>query len=304
MPFLIETSCVILVVVYLALRWADEVDRGRFVLRLASVAVGAWVIEDLAIGWYGLHSYDSHWTYFIGRVPLLAVVAWPFLVHSAWDVSRHLLKRERETRLVPLLGGLVVLLDVAVLVPVGTEAGLLSFSEPGLFGMPPIALLTAAMFGGACIAVWEYNERKQSPMWHDAGMIALTVVATHVAALLAWWILLRWISVELNPLGTLAVVWAMSAVVSALMMSERVRYRLPTPIMLARLWPGVMLLAVTFASSQALLVNYLFAFVMVHLSLMPGRRVALSLQAGSLVRLRAMRAAGDALRARARRLAA
>ena len=59
----------------------------------ALLAVAGFLGEDSVIRAYGFYFYSPRWHLFLDRVPLMIVVIWPVVIHSAWSLARRLAPR-------------------------------------------------------------------------------------------------------------------------------------------------------------------------------------------------------------------
>lgn len=154
---------------------------------IAVIAVASWVGEVTCIRWYAFYQYDAPWTFFIDVMPLLVALIWPFVLLSA----RELVHRSFSPRLGR--GGVlalfvIVLYDAALIEPVAVRAGLWSWNEPGLFGVPVIGIVGWAYFGAvAAVCI----DRLDGPAKLLTILIAPAV--THVLLVASWWGCLKWI---------------------------------------------------------------------------------------------------------------
>ena len=57
--------------------------------RLALMALAGWLNEESCILLYRFYNYSPEWTISIAHVPLLVVLIWPLVIHSAWDLVRQ-----------------------------------------------------------------------------------------------------------------------------------------------------------------------------------------------------------------------
>src|SRR3954465_1154321 len=80
---LYELTCAAIVALYVAAR-RDAIPT------LALLAVAGFVGEDSVIRAYGFYFYSPRWPLFLDRVPLLIVLIWPVVIHSAWRLGRAL----------------------------------------------------------------------------------------------------------------------------------------------------------------------------------------------------------------------
>src|SRR5688500_9390868 len=111
----LELVCLAIVGSWIVLRARREERPLALLGRLLLLATAGWVGEESMILAHGFYAYTaSAWTVFLDRVPLLIVVIWPLVIHSAWDLARAILGSDQAQRparhpaAIPLLaGGLV-----------------------------------------------------------------------------------------------------------------------------------------------------------------------------------------------------
>ncbi len=185
---LVELVCVAIVAVYVAARRRDWP-------LLVLLAVAGWLGEDSVIRAYGFYFYSPRWHFFLDRVPLLIVVIWPIVIHSAWSLARRLSPRAW----VPLVGGAIVLADASMIEPIAVHAGLWRWTEPGLFAVPPIGIIGWAYFAGAAMACLE----RERAAW----AVVVAPAATHVMLVASWWAALKWISRPLPATPFVVAAW-------------------------------------------------------------------------------------------------
>ena len=78
----LELSCAAIVAVYVGAR-RDAIPQ------LVLLAVAGFLGEDSVIRAYGFYFYNPRWHLFLDRVPLMIVVIWPIVIHSAWSEASH-----------------------------------------------------------------------------------------------------------------------------------------------------------------------------------------------------------------------
>lgn len=245
---------------------------GRFVLRLSWVGLAAGLAETTCIRWYGFYAYEPDWVLFFDQVPVLVMVIWPFVIHSAWDLSRYLLGRDHNG--VPFLGAAIVLADASLIEPIAVQAGLWHWHEPGLFSVPPIALLGWAFFALACLGLWQQAERRSWPGWVDAATVGVAPVLAHSALLVLWWGMLRWLNHPVPSWVAVASIWPASLAVTVWCFYRRVAKRIPLQVLLLRVPPTLFfagLLAIH-GRQELALVSYVAAFAPPYLVLTLARR--------------------------------
>ena len=244
--------------VYLLVNLARP-PRVQFLLRQGVIAATAWVAEESCIRLYGFYHYSPDWTLVIADVPLLVVVVWPVVIHSAQTLAAQLLGGHR--RFVPLVGSLIVGSDAAFIEPLAVQAGLWNWHVPGLFGAPPIGICGWVFFAFGCIYLLERPSARSDR--HVFARFGLVPVAVHVALLGTWWSTLRWLSLPLPAVPAVALVWVASLLVTAGIVRHRAGARLQRQTLLLRL-PGALFffaLLGSQATGARLLPLYALAFV-------------------------------------------
>ena len=254
---LFELTCVAILVLYVAVRGRAEPSWGAFVGRLAIVSIAGGIGEDLCIRWYGFYSYDERWSLFAGHVPVMVMAIWPFVIHSAWDISRALLGPGH--RAVPLLGGAIVWADASLIEPVAVQAGLWSWSEPGLFFVPPIAVLGWAYFAALCMAAWQ----RGGGGLRDLLVLPVAVTGAHVLLIATWWGALRWVNDTVPPAAGLVVIWILSAAATVQVVRTGAAARVSRRTMWLRVPPALLFgaLLLQHARDATGLIAYVAAFV-------------------------------------------
>ena len=253
-----EFSGITLAAAYILLNLARR-PRVDFLLRLGVVAAAAWVAEESCIRLYRFYQYSPDWRLVIGNVPLLVVIVWPVVIHSAQTLAAQLFDDRR--RLVPLVGSLIVGSDAAFIEPLAVQAGLWGWQVPGVFGAPPIGICGWFFFAFGCIYLLERRSTR-----NDRGVLALiglVPVAVHVLLLSTWWSALRWLNLPLPAAPVVALVWVASVVVTTGIVRSRAGTRLHRQTLLLRL-PGALFFFALLGSRAAgarLLPLYALAFV-------------------------------------------
>lgn len=280
---LLEISLVLLLGVFLLIRLRRGARLGHLVLQLLSLATGAWIAEVLTIRLLDSHHYAADWTYWADAVPVVMPAAWALVFLSAWELARALV-REKSAAL-PWLAAGVVLIDVAVLGPLGAMIGAWRFADPGLFGVSTALPLAAAAFASAHVGLWTLLDRRELRYWYHA----LAIPGGAAAALAAAWAgaSLGGLVAPLHPLLHLIVAWLIAAPVAAFFFAEQWQHRPRPDALPVRLAGAVasVVLASHFASETPVFLLYVLAFAMIHAALTPWDRVFGRLQAAKLFRL-------------------
>lgn len=228
----LELVALAIVVLFVVVR-ARYGDAPRtFLWRLTVLVVGSWVVEDTCIRAYGFYSYHPSWSLFVDRVPLAILLIWPVVIHSAWELGQRLLSRGH--RLVPLVGGALVLADASMIEPIAVESGLWVWTEPGLFAVPPIGIIGWAYYAALCMLVFERNSAAERTAAWDLVAVVLAPIATHLLLLASWWGLFRWVNVSLPPWPFVVAAWGMSLVLTYRAVTTGARRRVLPRDMLSR----------------------------------------------------------------------
>ncbi len=197
----IQPAALLIVVLYVLLQFSRERAPRRFLWQLFLTGFAAWLAEESAIRLYGFYDYSDGWWVKVGHVPLLVLMIWPIVIHSAINLARQL--RSAHSRPTPstigvaLPAGLFVLADAALIEPVAVHAGLWHWTEPGIFEVPPIGILGWFFYSVLCAAVL-HRTKTRSPVW-DLLVLPITLAGTHLLLIASWWGLLRWVNVPLPP---------------------------------------------------------------------------------------------------------
>lgn len=236
----LELVCLAIVLAFVGLRARLDPEPGVFLRRLLLLAAASFVAEDSCIRLYGFYAYAPApvWTLWIDRVPVTIALIWPVVLHSALDLARRL----AGSRAVPFAAAAIVLADASFIEPIAVHAGLWTWSEPGLLGVPPIGVLGWSAFALSAFLVLE---RGPDPARH--GLSALRLLAgaplgCHALLLALWWGGLRWVNEPVPSRPAAALVWAVSLALAALALRRRAGALVPRIEVLARLPAAVFFL--------------------------------------------------------------
>jgi hypothetical protein len=219
----LEMVCAAIVALYVVLRSRRAPGVRGLLTRLGWIAAAGWVGEDSVMRAYDFYKYSTSWHFFIDRTPLLIVLIWPVVIHSAWDLAGNLLKENR--RWVPLVGAALVLADASLIEPIAVRAGLWSWSEPGLFAVPPIGILGWAFFAWAVMTFFD----RVGP-----AIVVVAPAVAHALLLATWWGGLRWVNRAVPEWPPVALVWGLGLWLAAAAWRTSARARVPFVDMMAR----------------------------------------------------------------------
>jgi hypothetical protein len=260
----LQASCLAIVALWLAAALAHDARPVRLAAQALALGAAAWLAEDTCIRFYGFYAYDPGWFLFLDRVPVTVLCIWPAVILSDRALVEALWPDAGWAR--PLAVGALVAADAALIEPVSVASGLWSWTEPGLFGVPPVAVLGWGCLGGLAAALLDLAESRRRA-WLLLVPLALPL-GVHAAVLAAWWGLLRWVSVPLPGTPAAAVAWAATLVLVAA--AIRARRHLPAWQAVARVPPGLffLVLLVLHGRGRPDLVAWALAFTPPHLALL------------------------------------
>lgn len=265
----LEPTCAAIVVLFVVIRALLDDDPAAVLWRLAALAVAAWIGEDTCIRAYGFYAYSREaWSIWLDVTPLMIPLIWPVVIHSSWDLARHLLGRGHRA-VVPAAAALVFA-DAWFIEPIAVRAGLWAWSEPGLFAIPPIGVLGWSLFAVVAFALLE---RHPGLARRPIGWLTLLTVAPagcHLLLLASWWGLFRWIHGTVPVWPAVAAAGVLSAVLTSRSLFRAARRRIPLAEMLARVPAAAffgVLLAATAGAEDAALITWSLLFVPPYLSL-------------------------------------
>ena len=264
----IELAALSIVAIYVVSHTLGQPERGHFLIRIVLVSAASWIAEESCILLYEFYGYSSNWSLFLAHVPVLVIVIWPIVVHSAWDLASQILRPGH--RLVPLAAAAIVLTDASLIEPVGVRTGLWSWNQPGIFDVPPIGILGWAYFALLCILLFEAGKRRNGTKRFNLLILVLPVIGAHLLLLITWWGAFRWVKIHVDPRLAAGCAWALSLYLVYIILKHRTGTRVKRKTLLLRL-VGALFFFTWFAlnvSGSTLLIVYGVAFVPPYLTLM------------------------------------
>jgi hypothetical protein len=206
--FLLELIIISITVLYVVMYTVHRPDGGHFLVWIVLVAASAWLTEETCIRLYDFYGYSQSWRIVLSHIPLMVIVVWPAIIHSAWDLASQLLGYGHRF-VVPAAGG-IVLADAAFIETVSVHSGLWAWQEPGIFNVPLIGILGWACFAFVCVFLYETGRRRNHPWWFGLLVFVLPVVGTHLFLLMSWWGIFRWINHTIEARFAAATAWIIS----------------------------------------------------------------------------------------------
>ncbi|MFZ0450944.1 MAG: hypothetical protein WAL98_17035 [Desulfatiglandaceae bacterium] len=266
--FLFETITISIAVLYVVMFTKNHPDGGHFLLWTVLVATSAWIAEETCIRLYAFYSYSQSWHMLLSHLPLMIIVVWPVLIHSAWDLASQLLGYGH--RFVPMAVGGIVLTDAAFIETVSVRSGLWVWQEPGIFNVPLIGILGWACFAFLCAFLYEEGRRRNCRLWSSLIVIVLPAVGTHLFLLVSWWGVFRWINIPIKAELAAATAWTMSIGLVFVFLRFRAGLYVKKKTLLLRLLGALFFftLAVRNADGSVFYILFVVAFAPPYLTLM------------------------------------
>ncbi|MCK5689346.1 carotenoid biosynthesis protein [Myxococcota bacterium] len=266
---LIEIYSAIVVIVYIimVMRLSEKpLDEAK---QLATLSVAAWIGENSVIHAYHFYAYSPEWSVFVDQVPLLVILIWPVVIHSAWGLARRL--PTGTTKSIPLFGALIVLADASLIEPIAVHTKLWWWFHPGLFDVPLIGILGWAIFAFAALFILESRHQFRG-LWALL-LISIAPLVTHLLLLISWWGFFKHVEGTIYPWAAVAVVWAISLFLARNAHTNKLSQRMNRMDLLLRI-PGASLffiLLLWFGREEWALWAYALAFVPTYLIITPWR---------------------------------
>ena len=264
-----ELAAVATVAIYIVAHSSGQPKRRQFIIRIILVCAASWITEESCIRLYDFYDYSTNWVLFLAHLPLLVIVIWPIIVHSAWNLASQIVQ-PGCSRLVPLTAAAIVLTDASLIEPVGVQTGLWSWNQPGLFDVPPIGIFGWAYFAFLCVLFFEQRKRRNGAKWVNLLILIVPVIGTHMLLLITWWGAFRWFKISIDPMLAAGIAWALSLSLVSVILKHRTGTRIKRKTLLLRLL-GALLLFTWLAlnsNESALLIVYATAFAPPYLTLM------------------------------------
>ena len=264
----LELAAFSIIAIYVTAYTLGQPERGSFLAGLVLVCAASWLAEESCILLYETYSYSTDWNLFLAHLPLLVIVIWPIIVHSAWNLASQILRPGHQ--LVPLAAAAIVVTDALLLEPVGVGTGLWSWNESGIFDVPPIAILGWACFAGLCILVFEQAKRHYRTQRFNLLILVLPVIGTHLFLLCTWWGAFRWIKISVDPKLAAGLAWALSLILVYAIVKNQTGTRVRKKTLVLRLAGALFLFTwLAWNAGDAIwLMVYAFAFAPPYLALM------------------------------------
>jgi uncharacterized membrane protein len=265
---LLQLAALGIVLLYVLSCTVGQAGSLRLLSRLCMVSVACWITEETCIRFYGFYSYSPTWSLFLGHVPILIILIWPPLIHSSWNLASQLLNK--QTRLLPLAAAGVVFTDALLIEPVAVNAGLWSWSEPGIFHVPPIGILGWGIFAFLCTLFFQKGTSRNASKKQEALILVFPVIATHALLLGIWWGGLRWISMDVPSALMVGAAWILSIVVTLTFLRRGTGRHVKKKTLLLRVPAALffLVLLISNARGSGMLIVYILASVPPYITLM------------------------------------
>jgi hypothetical protein len=264
---LIEFLIIAGVLIYVAGHTIKEQKPTLFLKQFLFTAVAAWMAEESSIRFYGTYAYSSVWNLIIVDVPLVVIVVWPALVHSAIALSSFF--STPNSCYVHLLAGGIVLTDAMLIEPISAGFNLWQWHQPGLFGVPIIGILGWAYFTFFSTGFFSPLNLPGGIKLNSPLMLVLAVIGTHLFLLVSYWAFFKWMITPINPILSAVVVWIGSAILFFLFAFTNIGDRVVLKPLLIRIPAAIFFFALLFVGKNPLpLIIYCLAFIPPYIAMM------------------------------------
>ena len=265
----LELAALSIVTFYIILSRAFGNNEGNITfIRFALIAAASWITEETCILLYRFYGYSPGWRFFLSNVPIIVIVIWPAVIHSARNLAIQLVGRDRKR--VPFLAAGIVWTDASLIETVAVSADLWHWNEPGIFNVPLIGIFGWAFFAFLCILVFEVTDRKNLSRGLRILFSVIPVVGTHLLLVCTWWLVFRWINTPVDSTYAAGTAWSLSLLLVYGILKYQIEFRVETKALVLRLPAALLvflLLALSAGASKHLVV-YAAAFVPPYLALM------------------------------------
>jgi len=260
MWWILEAAALAAIAFFALMRSRREDEPAGFLLRFSLVCAASWLGEQTCITLYRFYAYSPQWHFFAGQVPLVVILAWPAVILSGRDLAAQMLGKGH--RLLPWAAAALVGSDAALIEPVAVNAGLWGWNEPGIFGVPPIAILGWAFFALGCnLWLGKHGEGRVS-FREGLALLTLPALLAHALLLAAWWGALRWVNLAIPSALAAGCAWAVSLTLVWLAAKTGAGRRLNPRVLWLRLPAALLVYALLFLAAGAppMLTSYALAF--------------------------------------------
>jgi len=265
---LLQLIALCIVLIYVLFHTVARAGAAGFLSRATIVSVACWITEETCIRFYGFYSYNPSWSLFLGHVPLLIILIWPVLIHSSWDLASQL--SSQYTKLKPFAAGALVFTDALLIEPVAVNAALWSWSEPGIFHVPPIGILGWGIFAFFCTLFFEKGTQLSTEKTRIGLSLVVPVIGTHVLLLGIWWGALRWVNMDLPSVPLAGVAWVVSMILTLTILRQGTGRHIKKKTLLLRIPASFffLVLLVSNAGGAEILVVYVLASIPPYITIM------------------------------------
>lgn len=258
---LMELLIIASVIIYTTRYALKEQDPKALLKKFLFCAIAAWVSEESSIILYGFYAYSPVWNLFIADVPLVVVIVWPALIHSATVLASQLLSS--PSRLMPLIAGCIVLADAMLIEPVSVNFNLWLWYKPGLYGVPLIGLLGWSYFSFFAAIFYAPENRPRRIKSKLPYIIAVPVIGTHLLLVISYWIFFKWTLRPINPIYSSGFVWIVSTIISIFFIVTKTGQKIELKALLLRIPAAIFFYALLLVkqNSPMSLVVFSLAFI-------------------------------------------
>jgi len=264
----LQLTALCIVLTYVLFHTVGQAGAARFLFKATIISIACWITEETCIRFYGFYSYNPSWSLFLGHVPVLIILIWPVLIHSTWDLASQL--SGQRPNLKPLAAGALVCTDALLIEPVAVNAGLWTWSEPGIFHVPPIGIIGWGVFALFCTLFFEKGTTKSTLKRRTGLALVVPVIGTHVLLLGIWWGALRWVNMDLPSVPMTGVAWIVSMLLTIFILRHGTGKNIKKMTLLLRIPASLffLVLLISNAGGAEMLVVYVFASIPPYITIM------------------------------------
>lgn len=264
----LQLTAFCIVLVYVLFHTVGQTGAARFLSNASMVSMACWITEETCIRFYGFYSYNPSWSLFLSHVPVLIILIWPVLIHSTWDLASQL--SGQRPKLKSLAAGALVCTDALLIEPVAVNADLWTWSEPGIFHVPPIGILGWGVFAFFCTLFFEKGISPSTLKRRIGLALVVPVLGTHVLLLAIWWGAFRWVNIDLPSVPLAGVAWVVSVVLTLFILRQGTGRHLRKKTLLLRIPASLffLVLLISNAGGAEILVVYVLASIPPYITIM------------------------------------
>lgn len=236
MIFQIAAFCIVFI--YFLYWYARENDPKSFFLKFTAISTASWIVEETSIRIYHFYQYSPDWNVFIGHVPILVILVWPLVIHSAWELASQLLSENKQHA--HLAAAFIIWIDASLIETISVRAGFWSWNGAGILGVPLIGIFGWAYFSFLSIFILRQKGVRETKIAKTFFILIFTVCGSHVLIVATWWLIFRWILFPINTVFITAVAWFISILLIYFIHRKNLGINMDSKILIIRVPPAAL----------------------------------------------------------------